>query len=979
MRYSTLLILMYLSLSADIYVNAVPVSQPQDTLNIQKFLDLVDEFIFNDPDLAREYAQQALSFSRETGNKEGKIQALFVLGELHIRNANRTEAISYIEEGLQNALSAGNRQLTGVGYYNLSRYYEISSEYTDALDYIRQALEIFQELELESNIANSNNSLGRIYQQLGDFSSSLDYLFEALRINEKLERRRGMSVSYTNIGNTFLRNGRYDEAIRYFSEALALDVEMEDPTGIMVSKLNLGAAWQRNEDYETAMIYHEEALVLARELGYREDEAIILGNIGSTYRKLGHTDGGLLNLFEALAIMRETGYNTTATLNNISEAYLDLNDFEKVIEYSYQAERTGMERSDLDRLQFTYRNLAAAYEGLGDFERANQALKLYNTTKDNLFTIEREKQINQLQILYDIEKRDQTIDLLTLEAETASLRRNTYLASGMLVSLILLLLYSGQRTKTRKNRQLLEKSKEVARMKSSFFSNISHEFRTPLTLISGPIEKLRSGIDDPGLKKELNIMEKNSDRLLFLINQLLDLSQLESGSLTLSVEKSDLISIVKGITMSFQSLAELREIQLSVNAESDFYEGWTDSGKLETILINLIGNAMKFTKDGGEVCVKIVETNDTNGLKRCLIHVSDNGEGISQRDLDHIFDRFYRGSETGLPGSAGSGIGLALTKELVQLHKGTITVQSTTRAGTEFIVNLPISRQHYNDHEIVHPSAAAISSYPASTETGIESYPDPVIAADDSAPLLLLIEDNRDVMNYLIGILEGTYRILKAPDGEAGVAVALEQIPDLIISDVMMPKMGGYRVAEILKQDKKTSHIPLILLTAKASHEDRVQGLQTHADDYITKPFRPDELLLRIQNLILSRKKMREKYNQKIEIRPEDLSAQSMEESFLLLVVETIKNHLVDENFTVDKLAREVGMSRSQLHRKLVALTDQSATEFIRSYRLNLAKEMIEKQAGTISEIAYKVGFNSLSYFSKTFREKFGVNPSEFE
>jgi signal transduction histidine kinase/DNA-binding response OmpR family regulator len=947
--------------------------------SVEQLLEQADQLVFNDPALSLEYARQALDLSREKGNSEEQIRSLYLVGELLMRSANRIEALPYLEEGLQMAQSAGFRKFTADGHYYLSRYHETASEYDDALYHIREAFAIFEELELEPNMANSYNSMGRIYTELGDFATSLNYLFEGLRINEGLERKTGMAVSYTIIGNTYLKTGNYEEAVRNFHEALLIDEEMEDKTGIMISMLNLGAAYQRNEHYETAMRYYKESFELARELEYREEEAIILGNIGSTFIKQGFPRDGLPYMFEGLAIMRATGYNTTATLNSISEAYLALHDYEEALAFSIEAEQTGKDRSDLDRLQYAYRNMAEAYEGLGDFESANRALKLYISTKDSLFTIESEKQINQLQILYETEKRDQTIDMLTLEAETATFRRNTYLASGILVSLILLLLYTGQRYKTRKNRQLLEKSEEVAQMKSNFFSNISHEFRTPLTLITGPIEKLRSGIIAPDIRKDLDVMQKNSDRLLSLINQLLDLSRLESGTLTLSVEKTELTSLVMGVTMSFQSHAEHHRIQLITETESDHLEAWVDRSKLETILINLTGNAIKFTPDNGKVTITLLNITRDDGLEWCRITISDTGDGIPEEDLEHVFNRFYRGAEKEQSGSVGSGIGLALTRELVHLHKGEISVKSKAGRGTEFMVDLPVSQKHYHESEII-PSSPAVAKTDAvqhASETVVPATEDS--SSDESSPLLLLIEDNTDVMNYLRDILKDSYRIITAFDGEAGVETALNEIPDLIISDVMMPKMNGYRVAEILKQDEKTSHIPLILLTAKASHDDKIQGLKTHADDYITKPFRPDELLLRAENLITSRKKLREKYNRKFEIKPDELSAQSMEEAFLLRVVNIIKKHLLDEEFSVDILAREAGMSRSQLHRKLVALTDLSATDFIRSYRLNLAREMIERRTGTISEIAYEVGFNSPSYFSKVFREKFGVSPSEFE
>lgn len=950
--------------------------------SVDKLLELVDEWIFNDPALAKNYAEQALELSRETGMPADDIKSLYVNGELLMRASNRNEALPFFKEGIEKAEASNIQTLIAKGHYHLSRYYESDANFSEAISYAQSALTLFKELGLEPNVANTNNSLGRIYQELGDFTTSLTYLFEALRINEKLGRKTSTAVSHTIIGNLYLKNRNYDDATRHFHLALKIDEEMEDKTGIMISKLNLGAAYQRSEDYDTAMRYHEEALELARELEYKSDQAVILGNIGTTYLQLGLAEESLHYMFEGLAIKRETGSNITPTLNGITEAYLALEDYDQALTYAIEAEQSGNDRSDLDRLRYTYLNMASVYEGLLDFESANRALRKYNEIRDSLFTIEREKQINELEILYETDKQEQTISMLTLEAENASFRRNTYLASGILISMILLLLYSGQRYKARKNRQLLDKSEEVAQMKSNFFSNISHEFRTPLTLISGPIEQIKASTDDPKIHKKLSIIQKNSNRLLSLINQMLDLSRLESGSLTLSVDRSDIISLIRGVTMSFQSLADMRQIRLTTETEAEFPEAWIDRDKMETILINLLSNAIKFSPDGGEVAVKISHPEKSDGITWCQLEVTNSGEGISEQDIEHIFDRFYRGSETEHTDIIGSGIGLALTKELVQLHRGEIRAQSTPGQGTVFIIEIPISERHYSDTEKVTASSSELKRKPVTNNTGdkqpiAETLPESI--ADAESPLLLLIEDNEDVKNYLTDILNEKYRLITASDGEAGVGLAIREIPDLIVSDVMMPKMDGYKVAETLKQDEKTSHIPLIILTAKASHDDKIQGLKTHADDYVTKPFRPDELLLRVENLITSRKKLREKYNRKIEIKPEALSTQSMEEAFLLRVVNSIKKHMVDEDFSVDHLAREVGMSRSQLHRKLVVLTDLSATDFIRSYRLNLAREKIENNTGTISEIAYEVGFNSPSYFSKAFKEKFGVSPSEFK
>jgi len=431
--------------------------------------------------------------------------------------------------------------------------------------------------------------------------------------------------------------------------------------------------------------------------------------------------------------------------------------------------------------------------------------------------------------------------------------------------------------------------------------------------------------------------------------------------------------------MTFQSLAEMKHINLTVETELSSLKMNADREKIETILINLVNNAFDFTPEGGNVAVSLGVEEDDTGRSQCLIGVKDTGEGIPVQNLSRVFERFYRGEAQKGQQKTGTGIGLALTKELVELHGGSIDVFSTVHQGTEFVVTIPSENMTYENSE---PDVIQIAetSMSVMTETRHELDAQAETVSDlqeTSEPVLLLIEDNEDVTYYLKEILGDDYRVIEAADGEQGVEAALEYIPDLIISDVMMPKMDGYRVAEILKQDEKTSHIPLILLTAKADQKDKMQGLKAHADEYLTKPFRPEELRLRIQNILESRRKLKEKFKMEFMLRPEKVEIHSMDDAFLLRVRESVDNHIDNEDFTVDQLGKEVGMSRSQLHRKLTALIDQSATEFIRSYRLHRAKDMISQNGGTISEISFSVGFGSPSYFSKCFREEFGFSPTE--
>ncbi|HKL18610.1 MAG TPA: tetratricopeptide repeat protein [Halalkalibaculum sp.] len=965
--------------SFSVDTSAAKLQESDEKLAIEALLEQSDSNVLRNPEKAISYAREALALSIQINDANGEIKSLYLLGELNIRQGNVEAAKPDFEMGLEISTELGDSKLVAEGFYHLSKLYEVENNFSEAINYLQKALDLYETLGLKTNIAQSYSSFGRMYQQVGNYTEALHYYFRALRINEELDRKLGISIAKTNIGNVYLNTEKFDDALTYFEEALTIDQANDDREGILINTLNIGVAKQKKGLYDEALKDFRSALSIAEELGYKRDEAILLGNIGSTLRQQGNLEQGLTYLFLSLSIRNENNYDNAHTLNDISASYLELEDYVQAESFARQAIESSQNSSDLNQLKEAYYNYSKALEGQGSFESAFAAMSLYDSAKDSLFSLEKQRQMDELEVIYETEKNEQEIKLLTLEKETAEFRRNTYLASGLALTFILMLLYYGQRQKSKKNRQLLEKEQEVAEMKSNFFSNISHEFRTPLTLISGPIASIKAGTNDLKTRTQLDVMEKNADRLLSLINQLLDLSSLESGKLKLSPEMTDMLTLVKGVTMTFQSLAEMKHINLTVETELSSLKMNADREKIETILINLVNNAFDFTPEGGNVAVSLGVEEDDTGRSQCLIGVKDTGEGIPLQNLSRVFDRFYRGEAQKGQQKTGTGIGLALTKELVELHGGSIDVFSTVHQGTEFVVTIPSENMTYENSE---PDVIQIAetSMSVMTETRHELDAQAETVSDlqeTSEPVLLLIEDNEDVTYYLKEILGDDYRVIEAADGEQGVEAALEYIPDLIISDVMMPKMDGYRVAEILKQDEKTSHIPLILLTAKADQKDKMQGLKAHADEYLTKPFRPEELRLRIQNILESRRKLKEKFKMEFMLRPEKVEIHSMDDAFLLRVRESVDNHIDNEDFTVDQLGKEVGMSRSQLHRKLTALIDQSATEFIRSYRLHRAKDMISQNGGTISEISFSVGFGSPSYFSKCFREEFGFSPTE--
>ena len=536
----------------------------------------------------------------------------------------------------------------------------------------------------------------------------------------------------------------------------------------------------------------------------------------------------------------------------------------------------------------------------------------------------------------------------------------------------------------RRQKDILEeqaqKLLELDRLKTNFFANISHEFRTPLTLIMGQIESVLGAKPEEFTRRKLKTALSNSKQLQALINRLLELTKLESGEFRMKVIRTELNSFLRKILSAFESLTEKHNITLRFNRYKDDIYIYLDKEKAEEVFNNLISNAIKFTPENGNISLTI--TKDKDDADYVVVYVTDTGVGIKEEDLNHIFDRFYQADGSQTREYEGTGIGLAIVKELVQLHKGIISAASTPGKGTEFSIRLRLGKDHLvNEPNVDFIESEQVDHSPGQVEEetySAEEYYSETDAEEDSAKeVVLIVEDNHDMRGYIRENLEGDYRVIQAKNGEEGINKALEFIPDLVITDVMMPAVNGFELTEILKSDNKSSHIPIIMLTAKADEESKLKGLEKGVDDYLIKPFSTKELNARVGNLIKLRRLLKERYNEISAINTSEIDAKPIDKEFIDKVFKIIKDHLEDPAFSVTILAGEVGMSVSQLNRKLNALINQSAGKLIRSTKLDYASQLLKNKAGNVSEIAYRVGFSDLSSFTNSFKEKFGIPPSE--
>lgn len=534
-----------------------------------------------------------------------------------------------------------------------------------------------------------------------------------------------------------------------------------------------------------------------------------------------------------------------------------------------------------------------------------------------------------------------------------------------------------------RNQLKLEKVKSdslrnLDQMKSQFYTNISHEFRTPLTLILGQIESVMSSGIDNREKGKLQVANRNSRRLLKLINELLDLSKLEAGGMELYAQNNNIVSFLKNLFFSFESLAAQKKIRLTFGSVTDDITVLFDTDKMEKVFYNLLSNAFKFTPENGEVKIRVSFTNDGS----IEISVKDSGCGIPEEKLENIFDRFYQVDGSNTREHEGTGIGLALAKELILLHNGKIRVLSNIGIGAEFIVTLPIETVNRITTPVLEKIPQETKTYGANigfndlqpVETGV--FEAQQLKGDKK--IVLIVEDNDDVRTYIREQIEDEYDTFEAPQGVQGLKMAQEKIPDLIITDVMMPKMDGYEFCKAIRLNEKTSHIPMIMLTAKSSLDDKITGLESGVDAYLTKPFSAKELKATVVNLLQQRLQLRKQFSKSVVIKPSDVSVVSADQVFLGKVIQTIESNYSNEQFSVEMLAENVNMSVTQLNRKLNALIDQPPGQMIRTFRLQRAADLLKQKAGSVSEICYTVGFSDNAYFSRAFKKQFGCSPSEY-
>ena len=822
---------------------------------------------------------------------------------------------------------------------------------------------------------NIGTDLRRTYSNVE--ASTYHYLALGLSAdNNKYLRNRAMAMN--GLGNIFLALKKSEQAKSYFQQALSIEHDSKSDLGQAINYANLAEVYYMEDKLDSALHYYNESLRHNNIIESKIGEAICKRAKGLIHFEKGDETLALKLLNEAFALMEDSkdAFHKLEVQISLAETLINLNRTDEAEPHVTEILFLARSINSFDYRQRAYELLAKLKEKQQLFEPAFEAKKMGILYRDSVLAQNSDVRILELENRYKGKESAQQIQLLT--TEKASTEKNRVDQQRIFFLLILLLsvfigfLYYRYYNKLKISKEL-EKINEI---KSKFFGNVSHEFRTPLTLIKGPLEKwLESDLPDD-LEKDARVMLRNSERLLFLVDQLLSLSKVDSGSFQINPQYADISLAIKGIGNYFLHIVKERSLNYHISI-GESGEEWIDLYIIEIIVTNLLSNALKFTEPNGNISLIGVKAKDAY-----IVKVANSAKRLTSEELSKLFDRFYT---NGPSHYTGTGIGLSLVKELCTLYDAKLSVDYNYDNEIEFKVTFPALKQDPQQKKTVDVALEnlTVDKFHAIREGSREKIivEKEVLETEEllsEKPLLLVVEDNDDLRNYIVDSFKDICRTIEARDGEEGISNAREHIPDIIITDIRMPKIDGLELCNTLKTDATTNHIPIIILTALNEERDMLAGLENKADEYVIKPFGANVLKQKVSNLIEVRNVMSQKYRNEFVIKPFDLLISGGEDVFAKTLKDVIKNEITNPDFGVDQFCEIAAMSRAQLYRKLKATVDMSVSEFIRVHRVKLASELLKNKNLNVTDACYSSGFTDTSYFSKSFKEVFKVPPAVY-
>jgi signal transduction histidine kinase/DNA-binding response OmpR family regulator len=908
-----------------------------------------------------------------------------------LRNQEEAEKIAI--EIKDNNLLANVHDGRAIAYFGLSKYADAKNEYS-------KAMELYEALGHESRITRCKHGLARIYESKGEYDKALTTAFEGLRIAERFPSKENIAMILNFIGTIHYEKEELTSARIYYARALLLYKQIGNIRQISGITANIANIYAGQKKYDSALVFYRSSLKLAEKTGSKSLLTFLYNNTASAHFDMGTYDSALYLSKRALDIAHVTE-NTSEVIracSTIGQSLVKLGRGAEGMRYLKRSLAAAKESGTKDELKDMYKAVSETFSWTGNLQEALEYHLLHDSIANIIADENMNKNIREVEAKYEVEKKDKTLaqNNLVLQEQRLSLAKNevfiAVLTSGILLLLMIGLFLRYKQKKRHLAMKLeydrkhlkIEQQLALAQLKSDVFTNVSHEFRTPLTLLLTPLEQIIKETENETQKQRYEMMQRNANQLLGMVNQLLELSKIESGHDRLRVARYDIVNFLREIITVFEPLKEKQQISILLLNELTQPHLYFDREKLEKVFYNLLSNAFKYSARGQSITICLHTKSDSNttdfpeGFVEII--VKDTGKGIASEHIPFIFNRFYQVDNHA---ENGSGIGLALVKEIVEMHSGEIKVKSEPGAGTEFTLSLPVGNGHFHPEELLlttNANVPDINHGPNKDEVKKPTHTDEaqtIITPDIQT--VLIVEDNQDLNKYVGELFVRSYNVIHASDGKQGLALAIQHSPDLVICDVMMPVMDGYAFTLELKNNFETSHIPVILLTAKADQKHKLQGLGVGADDYITKPFHVEELLIRSENLMAQRKKLRSMFSNAPFTQAGKFVPSERDHKFLQNATDVVIAHIDDVEFNVEKFSREIGMSYAVLHKKLKAITGHHVTKFIRCIRLKKAIELIESDAGTMQEIATWVGFNNRQFFIRSFREQYGMTPSEYK
>ena len=934
----------------------------KDSVDIFNLINKADLFFYEASyDSAFYYCKKAETLSKQKEYDKGIAYALSKKTEIHIdideldtalELANKTKALgSKIKDSLIISLSILHKA-------QINLY---SNKIPEAIKLFEECTNSYFANHSSTHAALAYNDLGYTYGLNGQLTEKTQCLFKALTIYENLPQLNHgeIAIVYNNLSMVYYELNQKEKAIHYAKKSIEHRQLDGDIDKLALGYCNLSQMYrginideslkyqklcveysEKSENQDRILHAYITSSLIASDAGNREKAIEFEEKVVGILEKTQSDNNMLAKRYLAL------GMHHSALNKNSQTAY---SFFDKALTISKK-------NKDKRTISETYNQLYSFYLAQNNYKEALNSQKNYYIYRDSIVNEHTNSTIADLETKYETEKKEKEISLLTAENTLVAQQKKsqTYLFIGViaLITISGFFMYLAYRNKLKTANKL----KELDTFKSRFFANISHEFRTPLTLIKSPLQLLQDKEIDTSKKKHLLLIEQHSDRMLSLVNQLLELSKIDSGNLKLLLQKSNLSVFLNVLTEPYEFQAQESGLKFTKTIEKSSENCWFDKDVVEKIVTNLLSNALKYTTKHHKIIfdAKILQ-------KQLKIQVSNHTETLKIEHISKLFERFYQEKES----QQGVGIGLALVKELVTLYKGSINTTLEDSIIT-FTVVLPLDKEQLKDISVISEVSES------------EMINNITYEIDSELPMLLITDDYADVRLILKEVFQNDFQILEASDGVEALKLAKHHIPDIIISDVNMPNMDGFELTEKLKSHELTSFIPIILLTTQASETSELKGLQHEADDFIAKPFNHQILKTKVLQLIETRQKLRDRYSKELILRPKDIALNTIDEKFMERLQMVVDEHLSNADFSVDDFASTVGLSRMQLHRKLKTLLGVSATEFLRNERLKSAALLLKKGGTNISEIAYSVGFNDVSYFSKCFKELFGVTPTEY-